>query len=176
MKKLFSLAILGILGLAIVGGGAFAQTSRDLTINVNLAPWLDLNLDRDQINFADVAPAIVNPPPPASLPADSTVSIRVFAVKRAAQILSLVVTCPTDLADPAQPGVTIPISNVSWTVAGNGFAAGSMAQGASTPCGSWDGTVVVFETGVFTYAFNRDYLTQGPGSYTATVTYTLSAT
>jgi hypothetical protein len=128
------------------------------------------------VTFTDVIPtAGPNPPntPIAGSPAD--VSVAAFAVCGSGQTLSLTVRTATDLTAPGP--LTIGVGAITWTATGSGYTGGTMTMApGGAPVGSWSGTILHYHTGTFNYSFLRNYSTQAPGSYSATATYTLSAT
>jgi len=174
MKKLITL--LFVAGLLAFGGSnsLFAQSSLNVTFRVNLLEWYDLSIGNTVINFSDQAPAFLNPPPAVNLAAtENPVAVRVFAIVRAADTLTLTATALGNLTKGS--GNDIDVNAISWTVAGDaGYAAGTLQNGSAVPAGSWTGTAFHWHQGSFNFVFTRDYMTQEPGAYSATVTYTLS--
>jgi hypothetical protein len=67
---------------------------------------------------------------------------------------------------------TIAISNVTWTATGTGFVAGTMNKTTAQSAGSWTGPGARSGTFSFSLANSWSYDT---GSYTAAITYTLTA-
>jgi hypothetical protein len=66
---------------------------------------------------------------------------------------------------------SIPIGNLSWTVTGSGFAAGTAAT-TDVSVGSWTGPGTRNGTQTYELVNSWAYAT---GSYTVTLTYTLTA-
>ena len=168
MKK--TLTILSVVLLA--AGGLFAQSTKDLTMTVNLSAWYDLSLSATSISFTDVAPTAAAAPAAASIAAnEGAVSVRAFAVTGAGKTLSLTVKANGDLVSGSD---TIGIGAISWVSTGSGYVDGAMAT-SNVTAGSWTGSILHWHEGSFTYSFLRNYTTQAPGAYTASATYTLSA-
>jgi hypothetical protein len=166
MKKL-SLILVLVTSLLLLAGGAFAQTTDTaiLTINATVASRADLTLEVGAINFPDRDPETV-----LSIPADeNTVDVRVKVRTGSASA----VTLTHQAAGPLSNGTdTIPISNVTWTAAGDaGFVGGTMSSAAPVTAGSWTGSGN--RSGTFSYflANSWDYAL---GSYTVSSTYTLT--
>lgn len=169
MKK--TLTILSVVLLA--AGGLFAQSTKDLTMTVNLSAWYDLSLSAASISFTDVAPTAAAAPATVSIAAnEGAVSVRAFAVTGAGKTLSLTVKANGDLVSGSDD--SIGIGAISWTSTGVGYVGGAMAK-SNVTAGSWSGSILHWHEGTFTYSFLRDYATQAPGAYTASATYTLSA-
>jgi len=94
MKK--TLTILSVVLLA--AGGLFAQSTKDLTMTVNLSAWYDLSLSATSISFTDVAPTAAAAPAAVSIAAnEGAVSVRAFAVTGAGKTLNLTVKANGDL-------------------------------------------------------------------------------
>lgn len=168
MKK--TLTILSVVLLA--AGGLFAQSTKNLTMTVNLSAWYDLSLSAASISFTDVAPTAAAAPATVSIAAnEGAVSVRAFAVTGAGKTLSLTVKANGDLVSGSD---SIGIGAISWASTGSGYVNGAMAT-SNVTAGSWSGSILHWHEGSFTYSFLRDYTTQAPGDYTASATYTLSA-
>ena len=167
MKK--TLTILSVVLLA--AGGLFAQSTKNLTMTVNLSAWYDLSLSAASISFTDVAPDIQAVPGTKSITANEVITVRAFAVTKNNDRLGLLVKANGDLASGSD---TIGIGAISWVSTGSGYVNGAMAT-SNVTAGSWTGSILHWHEGSFTYSFLRDYTTQTPGAYTASATYTLSA-
>ena len=168
MKK--TLTILSVVLLA--AGGLFAQSTKDLTMTVNLSAWYDLSLSPTSISFTDVAPTAADSPAAVSIKSnEGAVTVRAFAVTGAGKTLNLTVKANGDLASGSD---TIGIGAISWASTGSGYVDGAMAT-SNVTAGSWSGSILHWHEGSFTYSFLRNYTTQAPGAYTASATYTLSA-
>lgn len=174
MKKSISLLLtLGFVFFLCGSGKLLAQDTADLNISVTLLAWYDLNLGETAITFSDMEPTPGNPPDNVSIEAnEGAVSVRVFAVQSPSIGLQLTVLANGDLSGTE----TIDIDAISWTTTGDGYQDGTMSSTTAVTAGSWgSGSILHWHEGTFTYFFERDYQTQPPGTYTATVTYTLSS-
>lgn len=154
-------------------GNLYAQLdTHNIDITVTLAAWYDLNLDVNTLTFNDAAPT-PGPNPTANLsPVEGQVSVSAFAIMFPAAGLTLTCQSGGDLTKGS--GSDIGIGAITWTGGGAGFVNGTMAT-TSQPVGSWASSVFHWHTGTLDFLFSRDYATQEPGVYTATITYTLSA-
>jgi hypothetical protein len=174
MKKIIT--FLFVLGLLAFSGssGLFAQASQNVTFQVNLMEWYDLYMANTTITFTDQAPAIQNPPPAVNIASnENPVAVRVFALVLPSDSLRLTATANGNLTKGA--GNDIDVNAISWTVAsGAGFLAGTLQNGTAVDAGSWTASAFHWHQGGFNFNFARDYQTQEPGTYMATVTYTLS--
>ena len=132
MKK--TLTILSVVLLA--AGGLFAQSTKNLTMTVNLSAWYDLSLGAASISFTDVAPDIQAVPGTKSIAAnEGAVSVRAFAVTGAGKTLSLTVKANGDLVSRSD---SIGIGAISWESTGSGYVKGAMAT-SNVTAGSWSG-------------------------------------
>jgi len=169
-RKLLSyFGIAGFLLLGVVHAQAQVLTTKDVTFQVTLAEWYDLYIGTNSVTFTDVAPSISETPGTLQIAAnENPVDVRVFAIIVPASSLRLTVTASGDFHS------TIPASTVSWTVSGSGYQAGSLQAGTAVTVGQWSGSVFHWRTGQLNFSFLRDYVTQEPGTYSITATYTLS--
>jgi len=176
MKKVLLFSLISLIILFIGTGNLIAQLSNthDLTITVNILEWYDLSIGETTINFDDRPPTTL-PPPQASILADENpVSVRVFAILIPGHSIQLTVNAPNDLTKGS--GNDIGIEAISWTASGTGFKDGAMSNGVDVLAGEWSNGWYHWHEGNFEYFFARDYTSQEPGAYEATVTYTLSST
>lgn len=175
MKKISFIALAAaLLFLAGADSSLFAQSTQDVTFQVNLLAWYDINIAQTTITFTDQVPPVQPNPGTVTLTGNpNPVNVRVFALILASSSLQLTVRANGDLTKGS--GSDIPISAISWTVTGSGYQAGTMSTSTDIAAGQWTGSILHWHTGTFTYVFARDYANQEPGNYTATATYTLSA-
>jgi hypothetical protein len=115
------------------------------------------------VSFADADPD-VTPILPAS--ADVTVDVKSRTTTNGA--VTLTVQSGTNLTSGSD---SIAIANLTWTAAGTGFAAGTMATSAVS-LGAWTGGGTQSGTQSYLLANSWNYKT---GTYGATITYTLTA-
>ena len=178
MKKHLSIALVaGFLAFCFGAADLNAQTSQTIDITVNLLEWYDLDLNHTTLTFNDLAPTPGPTPPSAALPAqEGPVTVTAFALLLPGSGLQLTATAGGDLLD-SSTGSTIGVGALTWTASGPGFQDGTLATSAQT-VGTWAGLVggfLHYHVGNLSFSFNRDYANQAPGTYTATVTYTLSS-
>jgi hypothetical protein len=161
------MTITAIAGAALIlSSVTFAASSPGtLTINATVAARAELVLAPTTINFADSSPTTVS-----SVPADNPVAVTARVRTGKATAATLTVASANDLTSGSD---TIPISAVSWTASGAPFIAGTLnkasAQSAAT-FGNGSGTY----NGTYSFVLANNW-TYNTGSYTATVTYTLTA-
>lgn len=149
--------------MLITGVPVFARpATNNLTVTAQVNARASIGLNPFSIAFADADPDAF---PNLSAPV-ITVNARIRA--GAAQSITLTV----ESAAPLTSGTdTIPMANLSWTVTGSGYVAGTMN---TTPVnlGTWTGPGN--RQGTQTYRLVNDWA-YAPGNYSMTVVYTLSA-
>ena len=169
MKTLKILALMLAAMMLFVVEAMAASTTAGLTVNATVGNSLKLELGggaNAAINFSDADPDNVT-----SIPANEN-ALSVAAKARVAPLSVVTLTCLAS-ADLVSGGNTIGINNVTWTVgSGSGFQAGTMSKGAAQTAGSWSGPAE--HNGSFNY-FLANSWGYAPGSYSATVTYTLTS-
>ena len=164
--KIAKIIIFTIIGTFLLTGGVWAATATaNLTINATVAATAKLTLSTNTINFPDADPDLISSIP--STPA--SVSVTAKAKTGSTSTSTLTVLAADDLKSGSD---TIAISNVTWTASGTGFVNGTMNKTTAQTAGSWAGSGN--RSGAFSYflANSWDYAT---GSYSASVTYTLTA-
>ena len=76
-------------------------------------------------------------------------------------------------ADQLRSGLnTIPASNITWTVSGSGFSSGTLSAASAQTVAGWTGSGV--RTGTQSFFF-KNLWSYATGTYTLTMTFTLSA-
>ncbi len=168
-SRLAALAAMVALALVAFMGPApadAATATQPLTINATVAARATLTLGSAAINFPDASPDTT----PSIAATENPVSVTAKARTGSASTPTLTVLAGGNLTGAAG---SIAISNVTWTAAAAPFIAGTMnavtAQSAAT-----------FGAGSGNYASTFSYFLANSwaynvGSYTATVTYTLTA-
>jgi hypothetical protein len=154
--------------LLLLGLGSSAHAATDtksLTVNATVSAVAGLTLGTASINFASANPGTT----PSIAATEGPVSVTVNARTSTTGSVTLTVLAGGDLISGSD---TIGINNVSWTASGSGFAAGTMNKTTPQSAGSWSGSGT--RTGTFTYAMANSW-SYASGSYTASVTYTLTA-
>jgi hypothetical protein len=150
----------------LLAGGAWAATdTANLTINATVATTAKLTLGSASINFPDADPDTT---PTINAP-ENPVSVTAKVKTGSSSTATLTVIAGGDLTGA---GGTIPISAVKWTAAGNGFVSGTMDKTTPQSAGSWVGSGN--RNSSFSYTLDNSW-NYAPGSYTAIVTYTLTA-
>jgi hypothetical protein len=143
---------------------AAAQT-RTATVNVSINSVARLTLSSTSVTFPDSSPDIV--PFVSGLP--NPLSITVKARLTANASLRLSVLASDDLRSGTR---TIPASHITWTAAGAGFVAGTLSRTTPQSVGSWVGSGA--RNGSQSLLF-RNLWTHPTGTYSLTMTYTLSS-
>ena len=164
MRK-FSL-VLGILGFLLTSIPAFAvNTTQPLTVNMAISARAKLSLGLNAINFPDADPDTS----PSVANIENAVTVTAKVRTGAASNATLTHLAGGDLTSGSN---TIAISNVTWTVTGAGFVAGTMNKTTAQSAGSWTGSGSYSGTFSFSIVNSWSYAT---GSYAASTTYTLTA-
>jgi hypothetical protein len=142
-----------------------ASLTRTATATATVNGLAKLTLSSSTLVFPDADPDTVT-----SIPANgSPLTITAKARTSVGSVVTLVVKSSGNL----QSGLdTIPASQVRWTATGTGFVAGTMSDAAAQTVGSWVSSGSW--TGTQTYTL-RNAWTYAVGTYTATLTYTLTA-
>jgi hypothetical protein len=142
-----------------------ATDSQVLTINATVAARAKLVLAPTTINFPDADPDLV-----PSIAANEN-SVNVLANVRTSTLGVSTLTCLAN-GNLDSGSNQIAISNVSWTAGGAGYVGGTMNNAVAQAVGSWAGSGARVGTMNYFLANSWAYAT---GSYTQTVTYTLTA-
>lgn len=150
-----------LLGLA----NSAAAQSRTATLNVTINGFARLTLSSSGVSFPDSNPDLVPQVPATPGPLAITVKARATADTN----LRLSVLASDDLRSGLR---TILASNITWTASGDGFVAGTLSPTTAQSVGSWIGAGA--RSGSQSLLF-RNLWTHPPGTYTLTMTYTLSS-
>jgi hypothetical protein len=144
---------------------AFAQASDNaqIAVTVNVNARAKLTLGTATITFNDADPDVTG--------TFSSGPISVDVKSRAGSGSNVTLTVVAD-DDLTSGGDTIPISDLTWTVTGAGFSAGTSDSTTAQTLGSWTGSGN--RSGTHTYSLPNSWA-YNVGSYTATLTYTLTA-
>jgi hypothetical protein len=142
-----------------------ASLTRTAVATATVNALAKLTLSASSLTFPDADPDSVPNIPASGAPLTITAKARTG--------LGSAVTLTVQASANLQSGLdTIPISQVRWTATGSGFVAGTMSATAAQPVatwvssGSWIGTQSYTLVNAWTYAV---------GTYTTTLTYTLTA-
>ncbi|MCX6549744.1 MAG: hypothetical protein NTY02_01850 [Acidobacteria bacterium] len=144
--------------------GAATATS-NVSVSATVAATAKLSLSSSTVSFANADPDTT----PSIAATEGAITITAKGKTATGSTISLTVLAAADLTSGSD---TIPISNVTWTASGTGFAAGTMSKSAAQTVGSW--TTSGSRAGTQTYALANSW-NYPTGSYTATATYTLTA-
>ena len=164
MRRLLAL----IVSIVLVAAAPLlrAATKTDtLTVSATVAARAKLTLSSASMAFPDSDPDTV-PSIPAS---GGALTITTKARTTIGSTVTLVVRASTDL----QSGLdTIPVNLLTWTASGSGFVAGTMNKTTAQSVGSWVSSGQW--SGTQSYALANAW-TYSTGTYTTTLTYTLTA-
>jgi hypothetical protein len=144
---------------------AYAQATdtANVVVSVNVSARARLTLSALAINFPDsdpdADPSIVATP----------LNVAVKARTTSGSNITLTVQANGPLTAGAN---TIPIANLTWTTTGAGYVAGTSASATAQPVGSFTGSNN--HAGTQTFALLNSWA-YNIGTYTATLTYTLTA-
>jgi len=165
MKKVSLVLAIG-LGLVLMAGAAFAVTAtQNLTVNAAVSARATLSIGQTSIHFVDADPDAT----PSIGATENPVSVTAKVRTGSASTATLTHLAAGDLVSGSD---TIAISNVTWTVTGTGFQAGTMNKTTAQTAASWTGSGN--RAGTFSY-FLANSWSYATGSYTASSTYTLTA-
>jgi hypothetical protein len=158
------LVIILIALLAACPTWAAAQTET-ATLNASLTGIARLSLSSSAITFPDSDPDTV--PQIVASPGPITITAKARATLGGAVALTV------QASDDLRSGLdTIPAGHITWTTTGTGFVDGTLSATASSTVGSWVNSGV--HSGTVTFRF-LNLWTYATGTYTMTMTFTLSA-
>lgn len=143
---------------------ADAQTAVG-TLNATISGMARLSLSATSLTFPDADPDTV----PQIAAAQGPVTITTKARASAAGAVTLTVLASSDLRSGL---TTIPASSITWTATGAGFVGGTLSATTARVVASLTGSGVRSGTQTF---FFRNLWTYPTGTYTLTVTFTLTA-
>ena len=152
--------------LLVVAGSlpAAAQTS-NATLNASVTGLARVSLSTATVTFADADPDTV-PSIPAS---QGPITISTKARTSVNGAVTLTVLASGDLRSGLN---TIPASSITWTASGPGFTSGTLSATSAQTVATWVGSGVRTGTQNFFFRNLWSYVT---GTYTLTMTFTLSA-
>ena len=166
MKHLKSL-ILGVAAAAIAAaqGVGAATATGSLSASVTVSAMAKLTLSSATVSFANADPDTS----PIIAAAEGALTITAKGKTSTGATIALTLLAADDLRSG---GDRIPISNITWTASGSGFAAGTMSKVTAQPVGSWANSGS--RTGTQSFAMVNSW-SYAAGSYTTTAAYTLTA-
>ena len=170
MKKV-SLFTIFTLALLLMAGPALAVSdSKNLTVTATVASSAKLNLTATTLTFPDSDPDTVT-----SIPAtEGAISVTAKAKTGSLSKVTLEVrSSGPSSGDLVSGSDTIAISNLSWVGSGTGFTSGTISMtNSNQTAASWTGSGSRVGTQTFSLANSWSYAL---GSYSATITYTLTS-
>jgi len=165
MPRTVPLFLVVLVIVAASGLPAIAQTS-NATLNASVNGLARLSLSSAAISFPDADPDAV----PSIQAAPGAINVTVKARTLPGGTVTLTVVAN----GPLRSGIdTIPASNITWGATGAlGSATGHLSAAVPQVVGSWSASGI--RTGTQTFFF-RNLWSYATGTYTLTMTYTLSA-
>lgn len=164
MPRAAPLLLFVLVIVAAAGLPAIAQTS-NATLNASVNGLARLSLSSAAISFPDADPDAV--PSIQAAPGAINVTVKARTLPGGSVTLTVVAN------GPLRSGIdTIPASNITWGATGAGFSNGTLSAAVPQFVGSWSGSGI--RTGTQTFFF-RNLWSYATGTYTLTMTYTLSA-
>lgn len=156
--------ILLIALMAVCPGWAAAQ-AETATLNANLSGIARLTFSSNAITFPDADPDTV--PQISAIPGSIAITAKARATPGGEVSLTV------QAGDELRSGLdTIPASHITWTASGPGFVGGTLSATVPQVVGSWMGSGVRSGTVIFQFL---NLWTYAVGTYTLTMTFTLSA-
>ena len=142
-----------------------ANVTRTATMTATINAVVKLTLSRATIPFP--------PEDPDAVPAIPASGGPVVITARGRTAVGSVITLSVSANQDLQSGLdVIPISRIRWAAAGPGFMDGVLNAALAQPVAAWTGSGSWVGSQTFVFANSWDYV---PGTYSATLTYTLSA-
>jgi hypothetical protein len=145
---------------------ASAQTTlatANITATATVGNQARLTLGGGPVNFPDTDPDL------SSTITAAAVTIQARARVAPTTVVNLTVLAGASHFDPLTS--TIPVGNLSWTVSGAPFVAGAVSSTTQQSVGQWTGPST--NNGSQTYTL-QNLWSYAPGTYSLTLTYTLS--
>ena len=158
--------ILTAAALVLMSGQAYAQAvdTKTVTVSATVNAKAKLTLGSNTASFADADPDVT--------PLLSATAISVDVKTRTAAANTVTLTVQADGALTNAASDTIAINQLTWLASGTGFAAGTMSSAAAQTLGSFAGGGTSNGTQTYQLVNSWNYKT---GTYTAIITYTLTA-
>jgi len=135
-----------------------------VTVSATVNAKAKLTLGTNTASFADADPDVT------PLLSAAAISVDVKTRTAAASNVTLTVLAGGALTNASSD--TIPINQLTWTATGSGFAAGTMSSSTAQALGTFLGGGTASGTQTYQLVNSWNYKT---GSYSATITYTLTA-
>lgn len=141
-----------------------AQTGT-ATLNASINSVARLSLSSAALTFPDADPDTV----PSIQASQGPITVTAKARTSPNSTITLTVRASDELRSGLN---TIPASNITWVASGTGFGNGTLSATTAQAVATWAGSGV--RTGTQTFFF-RNAWSYATGTYTLTITYTLSA-
>jgi len=149
----------------LTSGISYASSdTKSIVMKAKIEKMAKLIVDTNTIVFPSVDPDEAKQVPALQ----NDIKITVKARTERTSPVNLNIVADGDLVSGPE---TIPIQNVVWQAAGQGFKGGTLSKSSVQNAGSWTGSGV--REGVFRYYLNNSWNYQ-KGEYQVTVTYTLA--
>ena len=151
--------------LAAPQGLRAATATGTLSASVTVSAMAKLTLSSAVVTFPNADPDST----PSISAAEGAVTITAKGKTSTGATIALTIVAADDLLSGS---ARIPISNVTWTASGAGFAAGTLSKSAAQTVASWTSSGNRTGTQSFALANSWNY---AAGTYTTTAAYTLAA-
>jgi hypothetical protein len=159
-----AVSLLFILVLVAGSAPAAAQT-QNATLNASINGLARLSLSSAALTFPDADPDTV----PSIQASQGPITL----TAKARTSLNGTITLTVQASDHLRSGIdVIPASNITWVTSGTGFSNGTLSAATAQIVAAWTGSGVRMGTQTF---FFRNLWSYATGTYTLTMTYTLSA-
>ena len=165
MKTKIVLLLVAAIALALVQPLGAATATSNITMTATVSDAATLIVSLAALTFPNADPDTV----PSVAATQGAVTITARARTSGGSTVTLTLLAASDLTSG---GDTIAISNMTWTVGGAGFVAGTMSRLAAQSVASWTNSGNRTGTQTFALANSWSYPT---GNFSATATYTLTA-
>ena len=153
-----------VITLRLSATGAPTQ-SRTFTLSPTVSARAKLTFGMLALSFPDANPDTV-----PSIPANEN-PVSVTSSTRTGSSLTATLSCLAS-GDLISGASSIPITNMTWQSTGSGYVSGTMSKTAGQTTGSWAGPGQC--TGMLRYFLSKSW-SYTTGSYSTTITYTLTA-
>ena len=164
MHRRTTTAVLFVLAFAAGHAPAAGQT-QNATLNASINGLARLSLSSAALTFPDADPDTI----PSIQAAQGPITLTAKARTSPNGAVTLTVLANGQLRSGVN---TIPASNITWVASGAGFSNGTLSAATSQIVATWTGSGVRSGTQTF---FFKNLWSYATGTYTLTMTYTLSA-
>jgi len=165
MKSRILLVGTAAIALAALQPLTAASTTSSVTMSATVSATAKLSVSAATLTFPNADPDTT----PSIAATEGAVTVTAKAKTSTGSTVTLTLLSGADLTSGTD---TIAISNMTWTVSGAGFVAGTMNKTTAQTVASWTNSGNRTGTQTFALANSWSYPT---GSFSATATYTLTA-